>query len=385
MRMRNLPAACLALALLSCADRSQDQPQSLSVFEALSGGDPAGHSRALERPELSFPRDHGAHPDFRTEWWYWTGNLKDGDGCEYGFQLVFFQQAVAPAGTQRRAAMASRHLVLAHAALTDVAAGVFHHRERVARAAAGVAGVVGPATSTPFRVHCEDWSAASFAADELLPMRLQVAEQDFAFDLRLDEGKPVVLQGDGGLSQKSAEPGNASIYYSVPRIRVQGSVRSGSRSVAVTGSAWLDREWSTSSLGEGQVGWDWFSLQLEGGEELMWYQLRRSDGSVDPWSRGCHVRTDGSSVALEPTQVRVTPGRRWTAPDGVTGYPVDWRLEVPHLGLDLSVQAKLPHQELRTVVRYWEGCVRVQGTRGDQRVQGEGYLEMTGYEGAPRR
>lgn len=385
--MRSLVAAWVVVALL-CAACGREQAAgggSLGVFEALSGGDVAGFRRALEPPQWSFPRDHGAHPEFRTEWWYWTGNLRGEDGGEYGFQLVFFQQAVASAMAQRSSGLAARHVVLAHAALTDVREGTFHHAERLARAAGGLAGAAGPAAGVPFQVHCEDWVARAESDAELFPLRLRVAEPEFAYELVLDQAEAIVAQGEQGLSRKGGEPGNASIYYSIPRMRVQGSVRSGARSVAVSGSAWLDREWSTSSLAEGQVGWDWFSLQLDGGEELMWYQLRRADGSVDAWSKGSFVHADGRVEVLAPAQVRLVAGERWVPRDGTAGYPVHWQVQVPHLGLDLEVGAKLPHQELRTVVRYWEGCVAVRGTRASQAVRGEGYLEMTGYEDVPRR
>lgn len=385
MRIHFPAWVAIALLLLACGREQQRPVGSLGVFEALSGGDTSGFRRALEPPQWSFPRDHGAHPEYRTEWWYWTGNLRGEDGAEYGFQLVFFQQALASAMPQRTSPFASRQLVLAHAALTVVRDGTFHHAERLARAAAGLAGVAGPAAGVPFHVHCEDWEARAETDADLFPLRLRVVEPEFAFELVLDQPEPVVAQGDRGLSRKGGEPGNASIYYSIPRMRVQGTVRSGARSAAVRGSAWLDREWGTSSLAEGQVGWDWFSLQLEGGEELMWYQLRRADGSVDPWSKGSFVHADGRVEVLVPAQLQLVPGQRWLPRDGRVGYPVQWRVLVPHLGLDLEVGAKLPHQELRTVVRYWEGCVAVKGTHEGRVVGGEGYLEMTGYEDVPGR
>ncbi len=384
--MKHVLSVLLALSILpACGSEQTPGAGALGVFEALSGGDAAGHRRALEPPQFSFPADHGAHPDFRTEWWYWTGNLRGDDGAEYGFQLVFFQHAVASDMEPRASSLAARHLVLAHAALTDVREARFHHAERLARAAGGLAGVTGPVPGVPFTVHCEDWSATAATDADLFPLRLRVAEHDFAFDLVLDQPEPVVPQGDRGLSRKGGEPGNASIYYSIPRMRAHGTVRSGSRNAVVDGSAWLDREWSTSSLAQGQVGWDWFSLQFDGGEELMWYQLRREDGTTDPWSKGSFVHADGRVEVLAPEQVRLVPGARWVPEDGRVGYPVQWRLQVPHLGIELDVQAKLPHQELRTVVRYWEGCIAIRGSREGVPLQGSGYLEMTGYEDAPRR
>jgi predicted secreted hydrolase len=354
----------------------------LGVADVLGGGaaDAAGFARATAPPTLTFPADHGAHPEFRTEWWYVTGNLATAAGRRFGVQLVFFRQALAPLANEppRAASLAAREVILAHAAVSDIDGGRFHHAERLGRAA-GAAGVRGPGRGAPFAVFCGDWSATADGAD-FLPLRLVAGDATFAFDLRVANGKPPVLQGDAGLSQKSALPGNASIYYSLTRLPIAGSIRSGDDEHAVRGEAWLDREWSTSALGAEQVGWDWFSLQLDDGTELMWYRLRRRDGAPDPFCRGCFVGRDGIAERLLPTDVEVTPMGDWVAADGGARYPARFRLAARGaIAFDLEVEPLLADQELRVLVRYWEGAVAVRGTRAGRPVAGRGYLEMTGY------
>lgn len=372
----------LALLLAACTERELPNAEhGLGIADVLGGAEnAAGFARATAPPQLLFPRDHGAHPDFRTEWWYVTGNLDAADGHRFGVQLVFFRQALAPAGAPRNAALAAREMVLAHAAVTDVDGKVFHAEERLERLAAGLAEVRGPAPGEPFRIVCADWSARAAAGGEgFLPLDLRATGREFAFALRVAPGKPLVLQGDRGLSQKSDAPGNASIYYSMTRLPIAGTITSQGVQRDVNGQCWIDREWSTSALGPQQVGWDWFSLQLDSGEELMWYRLRRRDGSVDPWSRGCLVDVAGRATALLPGQVQSIPAGSWSAADGGATYPATWRLVGASPDFDLEITPLLPDQELRTLVRYWEGAVAVRGTRGGKPITGRGYLEMTGY------
>ena len=358
----------------------------LGVAEALGGSadDARGFARALVPPTLQFPRDHGAHPDFRSEWWYVTANLADEAGARFGVQLVFFRQALVPPHADRATnpgSLAATQTILAHAAVTDADGRRFFADERLARAAAGLAGVRGPGPGEPFAVHCAEWSATALpGGDGFLPLRLLANGGDFAFQLQVDPGKPLVLQGDRGLSQKSDEPGNASIYYSMPRLPIAGTITVAGAVHRVRGEAWLDREWSTSALGRDQVGWDWFSLQLDDGTELMWYRLRRRDGSIDPCSRGSFVGHDGVLTPLLPGEVEALPAGAWTAADGQATYPARWRLRGSGATpLDLEVEPLLADQELRVLVRYWEGAVTVRGTRGGAPVRGRGYLEMTGY------
>ncbi|MEQ1634948.1 MAG: lipocalin-like domain-containing protein, partial [Planctomycetota bacterium] len=266
-RRQVFSCAALLLLLAACDGQPEESGPQLDLQSILGARDVAGYERATAVPELAFPKDHGPHEGFRTEWWYWTGNVQDVAGRAFGFELVFFRQALRPKtdGAVRTAALASRELVLAHAAVTDVDGARFHADERLLRNDGLRAGAVlderGPV------VWCGDWRAeptgAAASPDRFPPMRLLARGEGFAFELVVEAQKPLVLQGDRGLSQKSSEPGNASIYYSATRLSAVGTIEVDGRAVGVTGAAWCDREWSTSALGEGQVGWDWFSLQFD--------------------------------------------------------------------------------------------------------------------------
>jgi predicted secreted hydrolase len=357
----------------------------LSVTEALGGRSADGFERALAPRPFAFPADHGPHPAFRTEWWYWTGNLRTsraaGVSRRLGFQLTFFRTALAPAVPVRRSAWAARDVYLAHFAVTDVSAGRFHASDRWARAALDLAGAAG----SPLRVWLGDWSAEAQRSTGW-PLRLRAGEGPLRIDLTVSAGKPPVLHGEGGLSRKSAEPGNASYYYSLTRMPVSGEVEVGGAVLPVEGLAWMDREWSTSALAPDQVGWDWFALQLEDGRELMLYRLRQRDGTVSPLSQGTLIDAGGAERALDRDAVEVLALDHWTSPRGGTRYPSRWHLRVPAAGLDLVVAPLLPDQELDLAVRYWEGAVRVDGTAGGRSVGGFGYVELVGYAtsaGAP--
>jgi predicted secreted hydrolase len=380
-------ALVLVLLLLSaCAGRDDEAPvqATLRVGELLGGGDTL-HERALEPRAFAFPDDHGEHPAFRTEWWYYTGNLATDDGREFGYQLTFFRTALADSAAfvaahpegDARSAWRTRHAYMAHFAVSDVAARRLHAAQRFARGAAGLAG----ASARPFAVWTDTWRADGAAhTDGKFPLRLVAADGDVAIDLVLERGRPMVLQGDGGLSRKGPEPGNASYYYSFMRMPTRGTVRVDGREYTVTGDSWLDREWSTSALSPDLVGWDWMALRLDDGSDLMLYHLRRRDGSAGPFSAGTFVGPDGRVERLDAAAFRMTPVRRWSSPLDATLYPVSWTVEIPSLRLQLRVDAAFDAQELNLAVRYWEGAVRVEGTRGGARVSGRGYLEMTGYD-----
>ncbi len=376
--------AGLGLVILSDSGRSASPTlrATLSVAEALSGGATDGFARALAPRALAFPVDHGPHPGFRTEWWYWTGNLRtpaaQGNARRFGFQLTFFRMALTPAAAPRRSAWGTRDVYMAHLALTDVAAGRFHAKDRGARAALDLAG----ATGNPVRVWLGDWTAEG-EGPEGLPMRLRAGDDDVRIDLTLASSKPPVLHGERGLSRKSDDPGNASYYYSLTRMRANGEVRIGGRAFPVEGQAWMDREWSTSALGPDLVGWDWFALQLDDGRELMLYRLRQRDGGIAPASQGTIVLADGATRSLERDAVEVTPLGHWTSPRGGTRYPAGWRLRVPALALELTVTPVLADQELDLAVRYWEGAVRAEGTTDGRPLTGEGYVELVGYATSP--
>jgi predicted secreted hydrolase len=382
-------AAAAAFALWPSSGRQPIQA-TVAVREALAE-DREGFARGLAPRPLVFPEDHGPHPDFRTEWWYYTGNLTTTSGRHVGFQLTFFRVALSPpaAGSVRAdmsssgsaapasprssvapdapgSAWATRQLYVAHFAVTDTAGSRFHAVSRASRAALGLAG----AQASPFHVWVERWSAQADGP----ATRLRAQEGDVAVDLTVTPGKPVVLQGDRGLSRKGPEPGNASLYYSFTRMPARGTVRLGGETLEVSGEAWMDREWSTSALGAGVEGWDWFALQLDDGRDLMVYRLRRRDGTADPFSAGTLVAPDGSARVLAADDVRVETLARWTSPHSAARYPARWRLGVPSADLRLEIEPRLADQELRVGTRYWEGAVRVTGSAG-----GHGYVELVGY------
>ena len=304
----------------------------LSVTEALGAAPAEGFARAVAPRPFAFPADHGPHPAFRSEWWYWTGNLREtgGGGRRFGFQLTFFRTALAPTVTPRRSAWGARDVYMAHLALTDVDAGGFHARDRWARAALELAG----ATGDPLRVWLGDWIAEGVAPDGW-PVRLRAGDGEVRIDLALARGKPPVLHGELGLSRKSAEPGNASYYYSLTRMPVSGEIEVGGRTFAVEGLGWMDREWSTSALAPDQVGWDWFALQLDDGRELMLYRLRERAGGVAAESQGTLIAADGTTRTLDRDAVEVLVLDQWRSPRTGARYPAAWRLRVPAAALDL--------------------------------------------------
>ena len=343
----------------------------VSVRGALAS-DSAGFARALAPRPLSFPSDYGPHADFRTEWWYYTGNLKTAAGRHFGFQLTFFRIALAPGVVVRASAWATRQFYVAHFAVTDVAGRRFHAFSRTSREALALAG----ASASPFRVWVEDWSAEGDGSSA----RLRASQGDVAIDLEVSAAKPVVLQGDRGLSRKGPEPGNASFYYSFTRMPTSGVVRLGSETLTVSGEAWMDREWSTSGLSAGVKGWDWFAVQLDDGRELMAYLLRRRDGTPDPFSAGTLVATDGTARPLDASDLRIETLEQWTSPRSGVRYPARWRLSVPSADLQLEIEPQLADQELIVGTRYWEGAVTAASSAGHRAVAGQGYAELVGYD-----
>jgi len=346
----------------------------LAVSSLLGDADTAGLGLADPSYRPSFPGDHGPHPDFRSEWWYFTGNLEDTDGHPFGFQFTIFRFALSGEPVRRSTRWATRQAWMAHLAVTDADQARFYRAERFARG--GEMGLAG-AVARPFAAWVGDWR---MAADNhgLLPMNLSARSEDFGLNLTLKPGRGPVLQGEEGYSRKGPGVGNASHYYSYTRLPVSGKLFLDDRTVAVTGEAWLDREWGTSALGPEVRGWDWFSLQLDDGTELMYYQLRRGDGSADPLSAGSV--TGPMPRSLRSTEVELTPTRYWHSPDTGAAYPVGWQISVPSEDLRLNVEALLDEQEMALSVNYWEGAVRALGTRKGLTISGRGYLEMTGYE-----
>jgi len=372
----------LLLVLWLRPDAGPDTPADGLRVASLLGDPqlPEGFARATRPGAISLPADHGPHPRFQSEWWYFTGHLDEvadaaspnGDR-RFGFQLTFFRFATVAEPLQRESAWASNQLYMAHFAVTEI--GPRRHRvaERFSRGAAGLAG----AQAEPFEVWLDDWRAVSLG-DSFLPLRLDARDGDLRLALRVEPGKPPVLQGEDGLSRKGPEPGNASYYYSYTRLPVQGEISLDGETVAVGGEAWLDREWSSSSLGSGVQGWDWFGLQLDDGRELMLYSLRDESGNPTGFSAATLVAADGTAEHFSVDAFELAPQRRWRSLDTGVSWPVDWHLRLPSAGLELDVRALVDDQEQRVAVLYWEGAVEVLDPSAGGRI-GRGYLEMTGY------
>ncbi len=334
-----------------------------------------GFQRALAPVQFSFPLDYGPHPDFQTEWWYYTGNLQTADGKHYGFELTFFRRALQPPADQsaRSSDWATVQVYMAHFALTDVPDDRFYYQERFSRGAAGLAGSTGQPS---YKVWLDDWQVAQTAQDTY---HLAAESGDFAIDLDLKDLKGPVLQGDRGLSQKGPEPGNASYYFSQTRLQTSGSIRVGQETLAVTGLSWMDHEFSTSALSAGQVGWNWFALQLDDGSELEVYTIRHSDGSIDPYSRGLLVLPDGSTVSLKDGDFNIKSESTWNSSASGAVYPSQWTFSIPSERLTLKVTPYIPDQELHVSFTYWEGAVKIEGARNGIPISGNGYVELTGY------
>ena len=314
---------------------------------------------AVAKPvyRYEFPRDHYAHPEFRTEWWYWTGNLRDSAGRRFGFELTFFRQAVNEKNRTPRDPWDVTDLYLAHLALSDVATGRFHHAERLNRAGPGLAGAMWNG----------NWRASL--------TQLDAVHEAFHLQLAFSTSKPPVIHGVNGVSQKAAGEGHASHYISFTRLETRGTLTLEGRKFELEGSAWMDHEFFTHQLEPDQAGWDWMSIQLDDRRELMLFRLRRKDGSTDPYSAGTFIDAAGRARHLGVGDFTMTPtGERWNK------YPVAWRVEVPSLGLRLDASTPMRYQELGGELKYWEGAMDFSGT-----AKGVGYLEMTGYAGPPPR
>ena len=336
----------------------------------------AQYRAALPGYRYNFPHDHFNHPDFRTEWWYYTGNVKSEDGHRFGFELTFFRQGVDRDG-KPSTPWQVRDLYLAHLALSDLDGGTFLHAERTNRAGPGIAGASEPER----RIWNGNWQV-SWEGDDL---SLQAIDERFSIHFTLRAAKPPVIHGQNGLSQKAEGPGRASHYISLTRLKTVGKVELNGQHFHVTGAAWMDHEFFTHQLEPDQTGWDWFSIQLDDNSELMLFNIRRKDGSIDPYSAGTFVDARGKATHLARNEFTMKPtGSAWTSPATHAAYPLRWKILVPKLNIELESSTSLPSQELASSVglvpAYWEGSVLLEGSKGGSPVAGIGYLEMTGYD-----
>ena len=347
----------------------------LFLVFALAGSAFAQYQQALPGYRYQFPQDHFDHPEYKTEWWYYTGNLKAADGHRFGFELTFFRQ-----GVNRDAATGGdwsvRDIYLAHLALSDIEGARFYHTERLNRAGPGLAG----ANLEQQRVWNGNWQVQWRDGRQ----QLQAIASDFALHLDMTSRKPPVIHGQNGISQKGAGAGNASHYISFTRLLTKGSIELNGKSYSVEGTSWMDHEFFSSGLDNGEVGWDWLSLQLADNTELMLYRLRHSDGSVDPFSSGTYVDAAGKATYLGARDFTMTPtGESYSSLITKAVYPTSWHVAISSLGLDLRLRTPLPSQELASEsyagVSYWEGAIDITGSRRGAPLNGVGYLEMTGY------
>ena len=336
------------------------------------------YSVALPGYRYEFRRDHFDHPEYQTEWWYYTGNVKAADGRRFGFELTFFRQGV-DRDKSKNGAWDVRDLYLAHLALSDLDGGRFYHTERTNRAGPGIAGV----SSSDGRIWNGNWQI-QWKGDE---QSLRATDARFELQLALRSEKPPVIQGENGVSQKADGAGHASHYISLTHLATSGTIVLNGKSFQVTGLAWMDHEFFTHQLESDQIGWDWFSIQLDGNTEIMLFRIRCKDGSIDPFSSGTIIDQHGRATHLRPADFSLVPvGQTWASPVTKATYPVQWKISVPRFfGLDLELRTPLPSQELTSgagalTPSYWEGSVTYTGTMADTNAHGVGYLEMTGYD-----
>jgi predicted secreted hydrolase len=336
---------------------------------------PFAYQQALPGHRYEFPRDHFNHPDFRTEWWYYTGNVATPRGRPFGYELTIFRQAISR-DPKHRQTWGVEDVYLAHLALSDIEQGRFLHQERLNRSGPGLAG----ASEPDRRIWNGNWEVRWRSREK----SLRAVTADFSLDLTLTWTKPPVTHGTGGVSQKGPQKGEASHYISFPRLATSGRIAANGQEHEVSGASWMDHEYFSHTLGGELEGWDWFSLQFDNQTELMLYRLRRKDGMFNPFSSATFVDASGRARHLRADEFRMEPGRRWKSAATGASYPLQWKIEASSLDLKLATSAAMDNQELVSSHQYspsyWEGAIRVTGSRGQQPLTGRGYLEMTGYD-----
>jgi len=381
MAMRNYLRVWVVIGLFlivsACSEKPLSSPIQANIVTSSKNSDIEGYTRATPGRGLSFPQDEGPHPDYQTEWWYYTGNLISTDGQRFGYQLTFFRRALLPLAEikQRSSDLATTQAYLAHFAISDVARQQHQAFDRFSRGAAGLAG----AQASPFKVWVYNWNV-----DESGPRAtsLYAAQGSYELSLHLLDRKGPVLNGNNGYSQKGPEPGNASYYYSLTHLNTDGTLRIDNQLFKVTGTSWMDHEFSTSALSQGQIGWDWFSVQLADQRELMFYQIRRDDHTLDPHSSGTVISADGSYHHIPQSDFKIIVTGTWKSPHTHAIYPAHWIVEIPSEGLILEISPQISDQEINLSYTYWEGAVKIVGKDGAKPIAGFGYVELTGYAGS---
>ncbi len=375
----------LMLLLAGCAAQSATVA-SANVVEAMSAPAGGDFARAYEPIAFKFPRDHGAHNAYATEWWYYTGNLTTadlgggdafGDGREFGYQLTFFRSALSADAPARNSELATNQVYMAHFAVTDVRSDEHYSFDRYSRGAGELAGAVGEPL---YEVWLDEWSAREIEPGvQRLHAEAEHEAGTVAIDFVLRETRDPLLHGERGLSQKGAEPGNASYYYSLVGLETAGTVTSGGETFEVSGVSWMDHEFGTSALAENAVGWDWFSAQLDNGALLMFAQIRTAAGEALDTFKGTLVYPDGEQIEIGPGDFTLTETDEWTSPRTGITYPAGWHVDFTDLDISLLVEPLAADQEMDVSFVYWEGAVAYDGTMNGEPVTGRGYVELTGY------
>ncbi len=358
-----------AIAIMAAA-----QPPNISAnvanLQTVNSG--AGFALVDKPREWKFPEDYGAHSEYQTEWWYYTGNLDTADGRHFGYQLTFFRRGVSPAEAARHSDWATNQIYFAHFAISDIKNNSHPYSERFSRGAAGLAG----ASGNPYHVWLEDWSATG-ANDNTTALHAE--DGGHSIDLMMTPDKPLVLQGDGGVSPKSETYGNASYYYSFTGLNTTGTVTINGEKFAVRGSSWMDHEFGTTELGSQALGWDWFSIQLNDRRELMLLQIRNKDGTIAPVSSGTLVEADGTARHLTRDEMQIQVLQTWKSAQSGATYPARWNISVPSAGIELAATPYMADQEMRVSIVYWEGAAQFSGRSNGTAVAGNGFIELTGY------
>ena len=343
----------------------------IDVSKVLSDNDTSGvYKKARDKINFRFPADHRPHNDYQTEWWYFTGNVNSRSNELFGYHLTFFRRGLdKTTGNTEDSEWRAKNIYFAHLALTDIYNKKYYSSEKWSREMKELAG----ATSGPLKLWIDDWSLKLDSGKFVI----HASTMDFSIELRLEALKNIVLQGDEGLSKKSDEPGNASYYYSITRLKTSGIIKQGTKSYRVQGSSWFDHEWSTSALSGNQQGWDWFSVQLDDNTDIMIYKLRLKNGQADPVSSGTIIGKDGKVLRLKYPEFRIEQLSGWKSKETGISYPSGWEIDIPVSGLSMTVEPRLPDQEFNHSFTYWEGAVSVVTTAG---IKGTGYVELTGYK-----
>jgi len=333
-------------------------------------GESQGFARVLPGTTLKFPDDHQPHPEFRIEWWYFTANMKDGEGRDWGLQWTLFRQAL-DANTDLEG-WDSNQLWMAHAAISSPRGHRFE--QRFSRGGTGQAGVE---VRGSFNAWLDDWQWRA-PGRSMFPAQLDFSVAEQRVSMQLESTTDWVLHGHQGYSQKSAQ-GQASYYYSQPQIRIKGSIQTDNEEIALTGIGWLDREWSSQPLAKNQAGWDWFSLHLADGHKLMVYRLREDDG--EDWVSGSWIGVDGETRSLAAAEIELIEASSRVIEVGekqVLELPLEWQIKLPMMNKQWQIKPLYDQQWMATRFSYWEGVVLVEDQHGQ--AAGKGYMELTGYD-----